>query len=333
MSFMEFIFLTAAADLRWSFLEAGFMSEMVCPRSLRIGRGEPLSSPSAEQVTPPLAEEMLLLLPPLVWVQWWVRSVEGWPSNVNCFPLSILIWASKRSLLTYCFPFNLLYAVFVKELHCIFPLCGLGCNLPSGVLRCGAPWRSPRVEVARWILCCRPSQTQIWSTKDKWVLPAYKSLYFEAPKLCHYLFRVLCSAFVYFESKFTNIKKITIKRHTTFHLNKLLYVLKYNWILSFWQKIQSFYLYFFLPHLGESLALPKGGGEGDISGRGETGVGDAGGLYSPGGEDSSPPTTAPSLISGLEWHRWTGTRGSSKLSPASGWVCISTVVCANRNIL
>lgn len=45
------------------------MSEMVCPRSLRMGLGEPLSSPSTEQATPPLAEEMLLLLPPLVWVQ------------------------------------------------------------------------------------------------------------------------------------------------------------------------------------------------------------------------------------------------------------------------
>lgn len=53
-------------------------------------------------------------------------------------------------------------------------------------------------------------------------------------------------------------------------------------------------------HLGDSLALLKGGGEGDISGRGEAGVGEPGGLYSQGGEDSSPPTTAPSLISGLE---------------------------------
>lgn len=125
------------------------MSEMVCPRSLRIGRGEPLSSPSAEQVTPPLAEEMLLLLPPLV-----IWSAEVW-----------------RTL-----------------------------EEPTG----GGGEVDP-------------------------VLPSITD-----------------------------------------------------------------------SNLGESLALPKGGGEGDISGRGETGVGDAGGLYSPGGEDSSPPTTAPSLISGLE---------------------------------
>lgn len=54
------------------------------------------------------------------------------------------------------------------------------------------------------------------------------------------------------------------------------------------------------PHLGESLARFSAGGEGDISGMGDAGLGEAGGLSSQDREDSSPPTTTPSLISGLE---------------------------------
>lgn len=75
-------------------------------------------------------------------------------------------------------------------------------------------------------------------------------------------------------------------------------------------------------NLGDSLARLNAGGEGDISGRGEAGEGEAGGLSSQRGEDSSPPTTTPSLISGLEWHRWTGTRGSSRFSPERINICV-----------